>query len=650
MADLIQLRRGTAAFWTSTNPVLSQGEIGIETDTGLEKRGDGTTAWTSLGYFDKDNVGLSQVDNAKQQVWHGFPTPYVVILSYDPVTRQATLTPTGSTFDIWVNGIKFTKTGAQSSTAHADTTGNYFVSYDASGNLQVSNAIWDIDGSSIPVWYGYYNANLVDAIPLFELHTAKRNPAWHKSQHHAIGTFIRSGLEISGYTLNTANNTDLTYAIASGIIVDEDIDVTITALPDDGPYTILHRTGATEWTWTVNNSYPFRYTTTGYIEYNQNNGGSYQLTPAVASRWVNYFVFATTAIPHTLSDGAPVSTSNKRFLIVPSQTIHTTLASAQGESLASISWGGILIPEIVGAWKWTYETKSNYNTVGKVQAVEVARISLTRSQLTGNFTAGSHNALTGRDSADSHPASAITNTPAGTIAAVTVQAALNELDSEKAPLASPTFTGVASFPDGSASAPSITNTDDPDTGIYFPAADTVGISSGGNDRVSISADSTDIAKKPLNISYLTKTVAAGLCAEVGSDILNIGLNEDSGNRFGGSYDSDKQGAMIRFDSRVSNNPITFMTRASGSTVAVSVKMGISPSGNVLIGTTTDGGTGVLQANGHINITSGNSLKINGTQVVGAQGAAVANATNTTDVITQLNALLARLRAHGLIAT
>jgi hypothetical protein len=167
--------------------------------------------------------------------------------------------------------------------------------------------------------------------------------------------------------------------------------------PDDGPYTLLRRTGATDWTWTTTNL-PVSLHGTGYIEYNENNGGSYQLTPAVASRWVNYFVFATTAIPHTLTDGAPVSTSNKRFLIVPSQTIHTSLASAQGESLASISWGGILIPEIVGAWKWTYETKSNYgNTVGKVQAVEVARISLTRSQLTGNFTAGSHNALTGRE-------------------------------------------------------------------------------------------------------------------------------------------------------------------------------------------------------------------------------------------------------------
>lgn len=50
MATRIQLRRGTAAQWTTANPVLAAGEVGVETDTGQFKAGDGTTAWTSLGY------------------------------------------------------------------------------------------------------------------------------------------------------------------------------------------------------------------------------------------------------------------------------------------------------------------------------------------------------------------------------------------------------------------------------------------------------------------------------------------------------------------------------------------------------------------------------------------------------------------------
>lgn len=46
----IQLRRDTAANWTSANPTLAAGEMGVETDTDQFKIGDGTTAWTSLGY------------------------------------------------------------------------------------------------------------------------------------------------------------------------------------------------------------------------------------------------------------------------------------------------------------------------------------------------------------------------------------------------------------------------------------------------------------------------------------------------------------------------------------------------------------------------------------------------------------------------
>jgi hypothetical protein len=44
----IQLRRDTVANWVSANPVLALGEIGIETDTGHVRVGDGASAWTSL--------------------------------------------------------------------------------------------------------------------------------------------------------------------------------------------------------------------------------------------------------------------------------------------------------------------------------------------------------------------------------------------------------------------------------------------------------------------------------------------------------------------------------------------------------------------------------------------------------------------------
>ena len=50
MAVQIQLRRDTASNWTSNNPTLAEGEFAVETDTDKYKIGDGSTAWTSLGY------------------------------------------------------------------------------------------------------------------------------------------------------------------------------------------------------------------------------------------------------------------------------------------------------------------------------------------------------------------------------------------------------------------------------------------------------------------------------------------------------------------------------------------------------------------------------------------------------------------------
>lgn len=60
-------------------------------------------------------------------------------------------------------------------------------------------------------------------------------------------------------------------------------------------------------------------------------------------------------------------------------------------------------------------------------------------------------------------------------------------------------------------------------------------------------------------------------------------------------------------------------------------------------------TGTWDADG-IDINTGDTYQVNSVPVVGAQGAAVADATDAATVITQLNALLSRLRTHGLIAT
>lgn len=78
MASQIQLRRDTAANWTSANPVLAQGEFGIESNTLKAKLGNGSTAWNSLAYFGDvstlDSVGdvtITSATTGQVLQWNG---------------------------------------------------------------------------------------------------------------------------------------------------------------------------------------------------------------------------------------------------------------------------------------------------------------------------------------------------------------------------------------------------------------------------------------------------------------------------------------------------------------------------------------------------------------------------------------------------
>ena len=73
----ILLRRDTASNWTSANPTLSGGEVGVETDTLKMKLGNGSTAWNSLNYYappSLDEVGdvtITSASSGQFLKWNG---------------------------------------------------------------------------------------------------------------------------------------------------------------------------------------------------------------------------------------------------------------------------------------------------------------------------------------------------------------------------------------------------------------------------------------------------------------------------------------------------------------------------------------------------------------------------------------------------
>lgn len=102
---VIQVRRDTAANWTSANPTLAAGEIGFDSTNNQIKIGNGSTAWSSLPYASSAEVEWDDILNkpstfAPSSHTHGMSDLTAFTIT-DPVNGQ-TLTYDSGTAK-WVN-------------------------------------------------------------------------------------------------------------------------------------------------------------------------------------------------------------------------------------------------------------------------------------------------------------------------------------------------------------------------------------------------------------------------------------------------------------------------------------------------------------------------------------------------------------------
>ena len=93
MAIEIQIRRDTAANWTSVDPTLAQGEFGLETDTNQLKIGDGVLAWTALAYFGGGGNPFDQdLNTTDPVVFAGLTNNAIIYPTVDGTAGQSIVT------------------------------------------------------------------------------------------------------------------------------------------------------------------------------------------------------------------------------------------------------------------------------------------------------------------------------------------------------------------------------------------------------------------------------------------------------------------------------------------------------------------------------------------------------------------------------
>ncbi len=358
----------------------------------------------------------------KQPIFNGLTDTSLYTFTYDAATRQATVTNSGC--DVVVSGTRVTPV-AETTTAHDDTTDTYFFYYE-SGNttLTVSTTPWSILAGA-PVGFVYYNTDqgAAKGLHVYELHTTKWQALHHYTEHFFHGTKYISGQALADYTLQPVvpADSDNQFSVAAGVIADEDIDWTVTALAAGGPYYIFYRAGAdaaNRWDWDTAATVPFKYTALGYINYNQNNAGTWQQTELATNNYVNMWVFSFPNGGGTVDIG-----------IVQGQEVYTTLAAASAEAWSDIDWGdNIPFTEIVPLYQVIFRTSAAYGSTGQCR---VARVVDLRGIIKGGTavvgTPTDHQTLSNRDAIGAHPVTAISGTAENNIISVDSSLNLQEL-------------------------------------------------------------------------------------------------------------------------------------------------------------------------------------------------------------------------------
>ncbi len=136
----------------------------------------------------------------------------------------------------------------------------------------------------------------------------------------------------------------------------------------------------------------------------------------------------------------------------------------------------------------------------------------------------------------------------------------------------------------------------------------------GNNQFLVRANggvgiNTNVPSRTLDVNGIigvfdggTRTYYGGLASEVGGQLVELGINDDVTNRFGGAYNSTAQGGLFRIDARAGQNIFQFYGRPAGS-LSLNLVASLNNAGVLAIGGLGSAGSTSLCLNASSQIST-----------------------------------------------
>jgi hypothetical protein len=313
----------------------------------------------------------------------GFVNRLDSILSFNDSTRTFTIQPSGSSYDVYIEGVKFTKTAPETVVIGSGTALNYLHFDVATKQLHNKTTEFNFD-TDVPIAYIHWNAN-INQSTFFgeERHGIRMDSSTHKWIHNTFGMQYINGLSIGNYVLlgNGSSNSHAQISVSDGTLYQEDIVINIMdgdngveftqQLYPTGYFPVYYHSGVTgQWVRDSSTPYPVKYDATRAL-YNLYSGGTWSVINVPNNRYFAMWLVATNDI-------------NDPILSIMGQREDSSLGSAENHNnWTDIDLTNIPTNELRPLYRLIFLTNNTFTNTPKSSLQSI--LDLRRSVLTTTY-------------------------------------------------------------------------------------------------------------------------------------------------------------------------------------------------------------------------------------------------------------------------